>query len=209
MDLLNTVINIDGVWTDTIVFFSVLAIMVLYTLLSFDDLTVQSGISRARKNKLLGYSTFKCIVETPALFVIVGVVNLILGVLSVCVFDKSVNMALSLVVSFMILFAIGTMFGYMLACAIVIPISKLIYYCRLIVGKPNTLAGYYAYRMMQAYPTTITTKRFDLGIYHFDKEKFNKRLADGEKIADDMDKSFILEDRMKCIDNAIDYSMYH
>ena len=63
--------------------------------------------------------------------------------------------------------------------------------------------------MMQVYPTIITTKHFDLGIYHFDKEQFNKRLADGAKIADDMDESFMLEDKLKCIDNTIDYSIYH
>lgn len=209
MDLLNTITNIDGVWVDTIVFFSILAIMVLGTLLCVDDLTMQSGISRARRNKLLGYSTFKCIAEMPILFVIVGIVNLILGVLSVCVFDKSVNTALSLVVSFILLFAIGLMFGTMLVCIVVTPISKIIYYCRLIVGKPNTLTGYYAYRMMQVYPTTLTTKHFDLGIYHFDKEQFNKRLADGEKLAESMNKSSSLEDKMKCIDDAIDYRMYH
>ena len=77
------------------------------------------------------------------------------------------------------------------------------------IGKPNTLAGYYAYRMMQVYPTTITTKHFDLGIYHFDKEQFNKRLADGEKLAESMNESSSLEDKMKYIDDVIDYRMYH
>lgn len=205
MDLINTMTNIEGVWVDTIIFFSIVVVMVLAIILSFGDLTFQSGISKVRRNKLLGYSTFRCIVETPIIFVIVGVVNLIFGILSICVFDKSINMALSTVIWCMLL----CILGLVLVCMVLIPISKIIYYCRLIVGKPNTLVGYYAYRMMQVYPTTLTTKHFDLGIYHFDKEQFNKRLADGEKLADNMNKSSSLEDKIKCIDNAIDYSMYH
>ena len=206
MDLINTMTNIEGVWVDTIIFFSIVVVMVLAIILSFGDLTFQSGISKVRRNKLLGYSTFRCIVETPIIFVIVAMVNLVFGFLSIYVFNEPINMVLSIIVWCLILCPVALM---LVICVVATPISKIIYYCRLIVGKPNTLAGYYAYRMMQVYPTTITTKHFDLGIYHFDKEKFNKRLADGEKIADDMDKSFRLEDKMKCIDDAIDYSMYH
>lgn len=206
MDLINTMTNIEGVWVDTIIFFSIVVVMVLAIILSFGDLTFQSGISKVRRNKLLGYSAFRCITETPIIFVVVAVVNLVFGLLSIYVFDKSINMALSIIIWCLIFCPMVFMF----ACLMVIaPISKLIYYCRLIVGKPNTLAGYYAYRMMQVYPTTIATKRFDLGIYHFDKESFNKRLADGEKLANNMNKSFSLEDKMKCIDNTIDYRMYH
>lgn len=206
MDLLNTVTNIDGVWADTIIFFSVVAVMVLAIILSIDDLTFQSGISKVRRNKLLGYSTFRCVVETPIIFAIMAVINLAFGFLSIYVFDKSINMALSIIAWCLILCPIALMF---LVSVVIAPISKIVYYCRLIVGKPNTLAGYYAYRMMQVYPTTITTKHFDLGIYRFDKEQFNKRLADGTKLADNMNASSSLEDKMKCVDDAIGYSMYH
>lgn len=206
MDVINTMTNVDGIWADTIIFFSVLVIMVLGIILSVGDLTFQGGISKVRRNKLLGHSTFKCIVETPLFFVIVAVANLALGFLSIYAFDESTNMALSIIVWCLILCPVVLIFA---CCVVVAPISKIIYYCRLIVGKPNTLAGYYAYRMMQVYPTTITTKHFDLGIYCFDKEQFNKRLADGTKIADNMNKSSRLEDKLKCIDDAIDYSMYH
>lgn len=206
MDLINTMTNIEGVWVDTIIFFSIVVVMVLAIILSFGDLTFQSGISKVRRNKLLGYSTLRCIAETPIIFVMVAVVNLVFGFLSIYVFDKSINMALSIIVWCLILCSVMLIFA---CCVVVAPISKIIYYCRLIVGKPNTLAGYYAYRMMQVYPTTIVTKHFDLGIYRFDKEQFNKRLADGEKLADNMNKSSRLEDKIKCIDSAIDYSMYH
>lgn len=206
MDFINTITNVNGVWGDTIIFFIVAVIMVFAIILSIDDLTLQGGISKVRRNKLLGYSTFRCVVETPIIFVIMAVINLAFGFLSIYVFDKSINMALSIIVWCLILCPIALMF---LVSVVIAPISKIVYYCRLIVGKPNTLAGYYAYRMMQVYPTTITTKHFDLGIYHFDKEQFNKRLADGTKIADDIDKSFRLEDKIKCIDDTIDYSMYH
>lgn len=206
MDLINTMTNIEGVWADTIIFFSIVVVMVLTIILSFGDLTFQSGISKVRRNKLLGYSTFRCIVETPIIFVVVAVVNLVFGFLSIYAFNESINMALSIIVWCLILCPVVLMF---LTCVVVTPISKIIYYCRLIVGKPNTLAGYYAYRMMQVYPTTITTKHFDFGIYHFDKEQFNKRLADGEKLAESMNVSSSLEDKMKCIDDTIDYKMYH
>lgn len=206
MDLINTMTNVDGIWADTIISFSIVVIMILGIILSVGDLTLQNGISKVRRNKLLGYSTLRCIAETPIIFVVVAVVNLVFGFLSIYVFDKSINMALSIIVWCLILCPVVLMF---VICVVVAPISKIIYYCRLIVGKPNTLAGYYAYRMMQVYPTTITTKHFDLGIYHFDKEQFSKRLADGEKLADNMNKSSRLEDKIKCIDDAIDYSMYH
>lgn len=206
MDLINTMTNIEGVWVDTIIFFSIVVVMVLAIILSFGDLTFQSGISKVRRNKLLGYSTFRCIVETPIIFVIVAMVNLVFGFLSIYVFNEPINMVLSIIVWCLILCPVALM---LVICVVATPISKIIYYCRLIVGKPNTLAGYYAYRMMQVYPTTIATKHFDLGIYHFDKEQFNKRLADGEKLVNNMNKSFSLEDKMKCIDNTIDYRMYH
>ena len=206
MDLINTMTNVDGVWADTIIFFSVVVVMILGIILSVGDLTLQDGISKVRRNKLLGHSTIRCIAETPIIFVIVVVINLAFGFLSIYTFDESVNMVLSIIVWCLILCPVALMF---VICVVVAPISKIIYYCRLIVGKPNTLAGYYAYRMMQVYPTTIMTKHFDLGIYRFDKEQFNKRLADGAKIADGMDESFRLEDKLKCIDDAIDYSMYH
>lgn len=206
MDLINTMTSVDGVWVDTIMFFIVVVVMALAMMCCVDDLTFSCRISEARKHKLLGYSTFRCIAETPIVFVIVAVVNLALGFLSIYVFDKLINMALSIIIWCLILCPMLFMF---LACMVVTPISKFVYYCRLIVGKPNTLAGYYAYRMMQVYPTTITTKHFDLGIYRFDKEQFNKRLADGEKIVNNMNKPFKLEDKMKCIDDIIDYKMYH
>lgn len=206
MDLINTMTNIEGVWTDTIIFFSIVVVMVLAIILSFGDLTFQSGISKVRRNKLLGYSTFRCIVETPIIFVVVAVVNLVFGFLSIYAFNESINMALSIIVWCLILCPVVLIFA---CCVIVAPISKIVYYCRLIVGKPNTLAGYYAYRMMQVYPTTIATKHFDFDIYCFDKEQFNKRLADGEKLAKSMNESSSLEDKMKCIDDAIGYSMYY
>lgn len=206
MDLINTMTNVDGIWADTIIFFSIVVIMILGIILSVGDLTLQGGISKVRRNKLLGHSTFRCIVETPIVFVIVAVVNLVFGFLSIYVFDESVNMVLSIIVWCLILYPVVLIFA---CCVVVAPISKIIYYCRLIVGKPNTLAGYYAYRMMQVYPTTITTKHFDFGIYHFDKEQFNKRLADGAKIADNMNELASLEDKLTYIDNTIDYSMYH
>ena len=206
MDLINTMTNIEGVWADTIIFFSIVVVMVLAIILSVGDLTLQGSISKVRRNKLLGYSTLRCIAETPIVFVMVAVVNLTLGFLSIYAFDESINMALSIIVWCMILCPAVLMFA---CCMVIAPISKIIYYCRLIVGKPNTLAGYYAYRMMQVYPTTLTTKHFDLGIYHFNKEQFNKRLADGEKLAESMNASSSLEDKMKCIDDAIDYRMYH
>ena len=206
MDLINTMTNVDGIWADTIIFFSVAVVMILGIILSVGDLTLQGGISKVRRNKLLGHSTIRCIAETPIIFIVVAVVNLTLGFLSIYAFDESINMALSIIVWCMILCTAVLMFA---CCMVIAPISKIIYYCRLIVGKPNTLAGYYAYRMMQVYPTTIMTKHFDLGIYHFDKEQFNKRLADGEKLAESMNKSSSLEDKMKCIDDAIDYRMYH
>ena len=206
MDLINTMTNVDGVWADTIIFFSIVATMVLAIILSIDDLTLQDGISKVRRNKLLGYSTFRCIVETPIIFVIMAVINLALGLLSIYVFDKSINITLSIIVWCLILCHIVLMF---LVCVVIAPISRIVYYCHLMVGKPNSLAGYYAYRMMQVYPTTITTKHLDLGIYRFDKEQFNKRLADGEKLAESMNASSSLEDKMKCIDDTIDYKMYH
>lgn len=206
MDLINTMTNMSEVWVDTIMFFVVVVVMALAIILGVDDLTFSRRISEARKNRLLGYSTFRCIAETPIIFVIVAVVNLVLGLLSIYVFDKSINMALSIIIWCLILCPMVFMFVCLMVVA---PISKLIYYCRLIIGKPNTLAGYYAYRMMQVYPTTITTKHFDLGIYHFDKEKFNKWLVNGEKIVNNMNKPFKLEDKMKCIDNSIDYRVYH
>lgn len=206
MDLINTMTNIEGVWADTITFFSIVAVMILAIILSFGDLTFQSGISKVRRNKLLGYSTFRCIVETPIIFVMVAVVNLVFGFLSIYVFNESINMALSIIVWCLILCPVVLIF---VICVVVTPISKIIYYCCLIVGKPNTLAGYYAYRMMQVYPTNITTKHFDLEIYHFDKEQFNKRLADGEKLVESMNESSSLEDKMKYIDDTIDYRMYH
>lgn len=206
MDLINTMTNVDGVWADTIIFFSVVVVMILGIILSVGDLTLQGGISKVRRNKLLGHSTIRCIAETPIIFIVVAVVDLALGFLSIYVFDKSTNMALSIIVWCLILCPVALMF---VICVVATPISKIIYYCRLIVGKPNTLAGYYAYRMMQVYPTTITTKHFDLGIYHFDKEQFNKRLADGEKLVESMNESSSLEDKMKCIDDVIDYRMYH
>lgn len=206
MDLINTMTNVDGVWADTIISFSIVVVMILGIILSVGDLTFQSGISKVRRNKLLGYSTFRCIVETPIIFVVVAVVNLVFGFLSIYAFNESINMALSIIIWCLILCPVVLIF---VICMVVAPISKIVYYCRLIVGKPNTLAGYYAYRMMQVYPTTIATKHFDLGIYHFDKEQFNKRLADGEKLVNNMNKLFSLEDKMKCIDNTIDYRMYH
>ena len=206
MDLINTMTNVDGVWADAIISFSIVVVMILGIILSVGDLTFQSGISKVRRNKLLGYSTFRCIVETPIIFVVVAVVNLVFGFLSIYAFNESINMALSIIIWCLILCPVVLIF---VICMVVAPISKIVYYCRLIVGKPNTLAGYYAYRMMQVYPTTIATKHFDLGIYHFDKEQFNKRLADGEKLVNNMNKSFSLEDKMKCIDNTIDYRMYH
>ena len=206
MDLINTMTNIEGVWVDTIIFFSIVVVMVLAIILSFGDLTFQSGISKVRRNKLLGYSTFRCIVETPIIFVVVAVVNLVFGFLSIYAFNESINMALSIIVWCLILCPVALM---LVICVVATPISKIIYYCRLIVGKPNTLAGYYAYRMMQVYPTTIMTKHFDLGIYSFDKEQFNKWLADGAKLADNMNELASLEDKLAYIDNAIDYSMYH
>lgn len=206
MDLINTMTNVDGVWADTIISFSIVVVMILGIILSVGDLTFQSGISKVRRNKLLGYSTFRCIVETPIIFVVVAVVNLVFGFLSIYAFNESINMALSIIIWCLILCPVVLIFVIYMVVA---PISKIVYYCRLIVGKPNTLAGYYAYRMMQVYPTTIATKHFDLGIYHFDKEQFNKRLADGEKLVNNMNKSFSLEDKMKCIDNTIDYRMYH
>ena len=206
MDLINTTTNVDGVWADAIISFSIVVVMILGIILSVGDLTFQSGISKVRRNKLLGYSTFRCIVETPIIFVVVAVVNLVFGFLSIYAFNESINMALSIIIWCLILCPVVLIF---VICMVVAPISKIVYYCRLIVGKPNTLAGYYAYRMMQVYPTTIATKHFDLGIYHFDKEQFNKRLADGEKLVNNMNKSFSLEDKMKCIDNTIDYRMYH
>ena len=206
MDLINTMTNIEGVWADTIIFFSIVVVMVLAIILSFGDLTFQSGISKVRRNKLLGYSTFRCIVETPIIFVVVAVVNLVFGFLSIYAFNESINMALSIIVWCLILCPVALM---LVICVVATPISKIIYYCRLIVGKPNTLAGYYAYRMMQVYPTTIMTKHFDLGIYSFDKEQFNKWLADGAKPADNMNELASLEDKLAYIDNTIDYSMYH
>ena len=206
MDLINTMTNIEGVWADTIIFFSIVVVMVLAIILSFGDLTFQSGISKVRRNKLLGYSTFRCIVETPIIFVVVAVVNLVFGFLSIYAFNESINMALSILIWCLILCPVALM---LVICVVATPISKIIYYCRLIVGKPNTLAGYYAYRMMQVYPTTIMTKHFDLGIYSFDKEQFNKRLADGAKLADNMNELASLEDKLAYIDNTIDYSMYH
>ena len=206
MDLINTMTNIEGVWADTIIFFSIVVVMVLAIILSFGDLTFQSGISKVRRNKLLGYSTFRCIVETPIIFVVVAVVNLVFGFLSIYAFNESINMALSIIIWCLILCPVALM---LVICVVATPISKIIYYCRLIVGKPNTLAGYYAYRMMQVYPTTIMTKHFDLGIYSFDKEQFNKRLADGAKLADNMNELASLEDKLAYIDNTIDYSMYH
>ena len=206
MDLINTMTNIEGVWADTIIFFSIVVVMVLAIILSFGDLTFQSGISKVRRNKLLGYSTFRCIVETPIIFVVVAVVNLVFGFLSIYAFNESINMALSIIVWCLILCPVALM---LVICVVATPISKIIYYCRLIVGKPNTLAGYYAYRMMQVYPTTIMTKHFDLGIYSFDKEQFNKWLADGAKLADNMNELASLEDKLAYIDNTIDYSMYH
>ena len=206
MDLINTMTNIEGVWADTIIFFSIVVVMVLAIILSFGDLTFQSGISKVRRNKLLGYSTFRCIVETPIIFVVVAVVNLVFGFLSIYAFNESINMALSIIVWCLILCPVALM---LVICVVATPISKIIYYCRLIVGKPNTLAGYYAYRMMQVYPTTIMTKHFDLEIYSFDKEQFNKWLADGAKLADNMNELASLEDKLAYIDNTIDYSMYH
>ena len=206
MDLINTMTNIEGVWADTIIFFSIVVVMVLAIILSFGDLTFQSGISKVRRNKLLGYSTFRCIVETPIIFVVVAVVNLVFGFLSIYAFNESINMALSIIVWCLIRCPVALM---LVICVVATPISKIIYYCRLIVGKPNTLAGYYAYRMMQVYPTTIMTKHFDLGIYSFDKEQFNKWLADGAKLADNMNELASLEDKLAYIDNTIDYSMYH
>ena len=206
MDLLDGIRNLEYFeYTDTILFFCIVVTMILGVLCTLDDLSFSSSASRVRKHKLLGYSTFRCIAESSIIFVIVGVVNLILGILSICVFDKSVNMALSTVIWCVML----CILGLVLVCMVAIPISKIIYYCRLIVGKPNTLAGYYAYRMMQIYPTTLTTKHLDLGIYRFDKEQFNKRLADGEKLAESMNESSSLEDKMKYIDDVIDYRMYH
>ena len=206
MDLINTMTNIEGVWADTIIFFSIVVVMVLAIILSFGDLTFQSGISKVRRNKLLGYSTFRCIAETPIIFVVVAVVNLVFGFLSIYAFNESINMALSIIVWCLILCPVALM---LVICVVATPISKIIYYCRLIVGKPNTLAGYYAYRMMQVYPTTIMTKHFDLGIYSFDKEQFNKWLADGAKLADNMNELASLENKLAYIDNTIDYSMYH
>ena len=206
MDLINTMTNVDGVWADTIIFFSVVVVMILGIILSVDDLTLQDGISKVRRNKLLGHSTIRCIAETPIIFIVVAVVDLALGFLSIYVFDKSTNMALSIIVLCPILCLVVLIVA---CCVVVAPISKIVYYCRIIVGKPNTLAGYYAYRMMQVYPTTITTKHFDFDIYRFDKEQFNKRLADGAKLADSMNESSSLEDKLRCIDNIIDYSMYH
>ena len=206
MDLINTMTNIEGVWADTIIFFSIVVVMVLAIILSFGDLTFQSGISKVRRNKLLGYSTFRCIVETPIIFVVVAVVDLVFGFLSIYAFNESINMALSIIVWCLILCPVALM---LVICVVATPISKIIYYCRLIVGKPNTLAGYYAYRMMQVYPTTIMTKHFDLEIYSFDKEQFNKWLADGAKLADNMNELASLEDKLAYIDNTIDYSMYH
>ena len=206
MDLINTMTNIEGVWADTIIFFSIVVVMVLAIILSFCDLTFQSGISKVRRNKLLGYSTFRCIVETPIIFVVVAVVNLVFGFLSIYAFNEFINMAISIIVWCLILCPVALM---LVICVVATPISKIIYYCRLIVGKPNTLAGYYAYRMMQVYPITIMTKHFDLGIYSFDKEQFNKWLADGAKLADNMNELASLEDKLAYIDNTIDYSMYH
>ena len=206
MDLLNGIMNLEHFeYTDTILFFCIVVTMIVGVLCTLDDLSFSSSASRVRKYKLLGYSTFRCIIESPIIFVIVGVVNLVLGILSICVFDKSINVALSIVIWCILL----CILGLVLVCVVAIPISKIIYYCHLMVGKPNTLAGYYAYRIMQVYPTTITTKHFDLGIYHFDKEQFNKRLADGEKLAESMNESSSLEDKMKYIDDVIDYRMYH
>jgi hypothetical protein len=201
--------NIGGVWVDTIMFFIVVVVMALAIILCVDDLTFSRRISEARKHRLLGYSTFRCIAETPIVFVMVAVINLVFGLLSIYVFDKSINMALSIIIWCLILCPMVFVFVCLMVVA---PISKLIYYCHLIIGKPNTLAGYYAYRMMQAYPTTITTKHFDLGIYHFDKEQFNKRLVDGEKIAESMDgssKFMTIEDKTSHIDDLVGYSMYH
>lgn len=206
MDLINTMTNVDGVWADTIIFFSVVVVMILGIILSVGDLTLQGGISKVRRNKLLGHSTIRCIAETPIIFIVVAVVDLALGFLSIYVFDKSTNMALSIIVWCLILCPVVLIFAY---CVVIAPISKIVYYCRLIVGKPNTLAGYYAYRMMQIYPTTLTTKHLDLGIYRFDKEQFNKWLADGAKLADNMNELASLEDKLAYIDNTIDYSMYH
>lgn len=206
MNFINTMTNVNGVWTDTIIFFVVAVIMILTMMLGVDDVILNHRTSEARRNRLLGYSTFRCITETPIVFVMVSVVNLALGFLSIYVFDKSINMVLSIIVWCLILCPVALM---LVICVVATPISKIIYYCRLIVGKPNTLAGYYAYRMMQVYPTTIMTKHFDLGIYSFDKEQFNKWLADGVKLADNMNELASLEDKLAYIDNTIDYSMYH
>ena len=204
MDLLNGIMNLEHFeYTDTILFFCIVVTMIVGVLCTLDDLSFSSSASRVRKYKLLGYSTFRCIIESPIIFVIVGVVNLVLGILSICVFDKSINVALSIVIWCILL----CILGLVLVCVVAIPISKIVYYCRLIVGKPNTLAGYYAYRMMQIYPTTLTTKHLDLGIYRFDKEQFNKWLADGAKLADNMNELASLEDKLAYIDNTIDYNV--
>lgn len=209
MGLLNTFTRADGVWISTIMFFSIVVVMILGVMLTVDDFTCQGGVPSVRRHKLLGYSTFRCIAETPIIFVVVGMINLVLGFLSIYAFDGFINMALSVTFLCLILCLIAFMF---VVCVVIEPISKIIYYCRLVFGKPNTLAGYYAYRMMQVYPTTIVTKHFDLGIYRFDEEQFNKRLVDGEKIAESMDgssKFMTIEDKTSHIDDLVGYSMYH
>ena len=137
MDLINTMTSMDGVWVDTITFFVVVVVMILTMILGVDDLTFSRRISEARKNRLLGCSTFRYIAETPIIFVMVAVVNLVFGLLSIYVFDKSINMTLSIIIWCLIFCPIVFM---LLVCVVVAPISKLVYYCRLIVGKPNTLA---------------------------------------------------------------------
>ena len=125
MDLINTMINVDGVWVDTIISFSIVVAMILGIILSVGDFTLQGGISKVRRNKLLGYSTLRCIAETPIIFVVVAVVNLALGFLSIYAFDESINMALSIIAWYLILCPIALIFA---CCVVVAPISKIIYY---------------------------------------------------------------------------------
>lgn len=151
------------------------------------------------------------------------VVNTLMAVLSAFVFTPEINYQIvlavsnilsgiifgSIVLAVLVALVVVAILCFFVLCHIVTVFSRLIYCAKLSSHTPHTLAGYYAYRMMQVYPTTITTKHFDFDIYRFNKEQFNKRLADGTKIADNMNELSSLEDKLAYIDNTIDYSMYH
>ena len=56
MDLINTMTNVDGVWADTIIFFSVVAVMVLAIILSIDESSLEDKMKCV--DDAIGYSMY-------------------------------------------------------------------------------------------------------------------------------------------------------